>query len=212
MIGIYKITSPTKKVYIGQSVNIEKRFKRYKNLHCKGQRIIYNSFLKYGVENHKFEILCECEINELNDKERYYQDLYNAVGKNGLNCRLTTSSDRSGKLSEETINKLIESQKNRKVSEETKLKLSIINKGKKHKQETIIKMKLSNKKHFLGKKHSDNSLKKMSEIKKKIILNTETGIYYFGVEEAGFSLNLNKFSLAKKLNGNSKNTTPLIYV
>jgi group I intron endonuclease len=80
MIGIYKITSPTKKIYIGQSVNIEKRILSYKGLHCKNQTIIYNSLKKYGVDKHKFEILCECEISELNDKERYYQDLYSAIG------------------------------------------------------------------------------------------------------------------------------------
>ena len=35
MIGIYKITSPTKRIYIGQSINIEKRFKSYEKLNCK---------------------------------------------------------------------------------------------------------------------------------------------------------------------------------
>jgi predicted GIY-YIG superfamily endonuclease len=30
MIGIYKITNPEKEVYIGQSTDIEKRFKTYK--------------------------------------------------------------------------------------------------------------------------------------------------------------------------------------
>ena len=49
MIGIYKITSPNNKVYIGQSVDIEKRLKRYKNLNCKKQSKIYNSLNKYGV-------------------------------------------------------------------------------------------------------------------------------------------------------------------
>lgn len=62
MTGIYKITSQSKKIYIGQSVDIEKRFKRYKNLHCKKQIRLYNSFLKYGVDKHKFEILCECNV------------------------------------------------------------------------------------------------------------------------------------------------------
>lgn len=63
MIGIYKITSPTKKVYIGQSVNIERRFLVYKKLNCKKQPRLYDSFRKYGVDKHKFEILCECEAD-----------------------------------------------------------------------------------------------------------------------------------------------------
>jgi hypothetical protein len=32
IVGIYKITSPSGKVYIGQSINIERRIKEYKNL------------------------------------------------------------------------------------------------------------------------------------------------------------------------------------
>ena len=37
MIGIYKITNPKGKIYIGQSINIENRFKVYKRYNCKGQ-------------------------------------------------------------------------------------------------------------------------------------------------------------------------------
>ena len=112
MIGIYKITSPNKNIYIGQSINIEKRFCDYKKLNnCKGQTALYRSFLKHGVKKHKFEVLCECKENELNELERYYQDLYSAIGKNGLNCRLTASNERSGKLSEETKQKLSNSRK-----------------------------------------------------------------------------------------------------
>ena len=36
VVGIYKITSPSGKIYIGQSIDIQKRFKHYKQLHnCK---------------------------------------------------------------------------------------------------------------------------------------------------------------------------------
>ena len=35
MIGIYKITSPNNRVYIGQSINIEKRFIGYKRMYVK---------------------------------------------------------------------------------------------------------------------------------------------------------------------------------
>jgi hypothetical protein len=43
MIGIYKITSPLKKIYIGQSINIENRFKGYKKSLKKAQIKLYNS-------------------------------------------------------------------------------------------------------------------------------------------------------------------------
>jgi hypothetical protein len=44
-IGIYKITSPTNKVYIGQSIKINERKRKYKKLDCKNQPKIYNSLL-----------------------------------------------------------------------------------------------------------------------------------------------------------------------
>ena len=124
MIGIYKITSPTGNVYIGQSVNIKTRFSRYRKLSCKGQSALYNSLIKHGVENHKFEVLCECDVLELNEKERHYQDLFDSVF-NGLNCKLTKTSDKSGYVSKETRIKMSRSAIGRKTSEETKEKLRI---------------------------------------------------------------------------------------
>ena len=75
-IGIYKITSPSGKIYIGQSINIIKRFKNYKCLSCKDQPIIYNSFKKHGVENHIFEIIEECTIEQLDEREIYWKQHY----------------------------------------------------------------------------------------------------------------------------------------
>jgi group I intron endonuclease len=99
MIGIYKITSPSGKVYVGQSVNIEKRFTHYRKLYnCQQQHKLYSSLGKYGASAHIFEVLESCSIEELNIRERYWQDLYNAV-VNGLNCKLTNTGDKSGHLS-----------------------------------------------------------------------------------------------------------------
>ena len=108
MIGIYKITNPKGKIYIGQSINIKRRFKDYKNSLKKSQHKIYNSFKKFGYDNHTFEIIEKCLESELNDRERYYQDLYSSIGNKGLNCMLTKSFDRSGKHSEATILKFKE--------------------------------------------------------------------------------------------------------
>jgi len=132
MIGIYKITSPSDKIYIGQSINIQKRFKQYKNLqNCKFQTKLYDSLM--FEKNHKFEILEECDINLLNERERYWQDYYNVL--KGLNCRLTTYNSKSGKL-----------------SEETKLKMSIASKGKLKSENHKLNLK-NNGYCRLGKKH-----------------------------------------------------------
>ena len=91
--GIYKIISPSNKVQIGQSTNIEKRWRTYELLNCKQQVKLYNSLNKYGVEHHKFEIIENCEIEELNSRERYWQDFYNVLGENGLNLTLVDSEE-----------------------------------------------------------------------------------------------------------------------
>jgi group I intron endonuclease len=97
MIGIYKITSPSGKIYIGQSIDIERRFNGYKKRHCKSQPKLNRSFVKYKPENHKFEIIKECNVYELNDYERYYQDFYNVLSSNGLNCILTILNENKRK-------------------------------------------------------------------------------------------------------------------
>ena len=216
MIGIYKITSPSKKVYIGQSIDIEKRFNSYSKLHhCKKQIKLYNSLKKYGVENHKFEVLCECDVYDLNKNERYYQDLYSVIGKNGLNCLLTKSSDRSGKMSLESRKKMSE-----KLIGNTKA-LGLKRSDKQRKQ--ISERMMGNIPWNLGIKRTEKELKNMSEKRKgkmkadnnhmsKLILNIQTGIYYFGIQEACNSFDGNYHSMRDRLNGKTKNKTYFINV
>ena len=123
MVGIYKITSPSNKIYIGQSIDIERRKANYKKLKTDNQIRLENSLKKYGFENHLFEILELCTTEKLNEKERYWQDFYNVLGKFGLNCRLTEANDKSGSLSDETKQKISNSKKGKVFSEEHKKKL-----------------------------------------------------------------------------------------
>jgi group I intron endonuclease len=227
MIGIYKITNPKNRIYIGQSVNINSRFYSYKSLKCKSQPKIYKSLLKYGIENHKFEIILECEENQLNDLERYWQELYNSV-ENGLNCLYTKTNDRSGKSSEETKLKISlnntrpflgkkhteeskikmsnsmkgkQSRLGAKLSEETKLKISNSHKGKKLSKETKLKMSILRK----GKKipNQKNRVRK--------VLDTNTNIIYNSIKECAECNGINKVTLGGYLRGLRKNITSFVY-
>jgi group I intron endonuclease len=129
MSFIYKITSPSGKVYIGQTVNLQKRLNRYKNLHCKGQVKVYNSIKKYGWDSHSFDVIEFVCGKPMNARERYWQLYYNSMD-NGLNCRVTKDGDKSGRLSEETKRKLSISSKGKKMSLESRLKMSESQKGK----------------------------------------------------------------------------------
>jgi len=84
MIGIYKITNPKGKVYIGQSTNIEDRWEKG-HKYCVGSgKKLSNSIKKYGWENHVHEILEECSIEKLTERETYWIECYNSYIK-GLN-------------------------------------------------------------------------------------------------------------------------------
>ncbi len=67
MTGIYKITNPINEIYIGQSYDIEKRFYQHKNKAI--NKKLKESFEMYGIENHKFEVILECDASELTKKE-----------------------------------------------------------------------------------------------------------------------------------------------
>lgn len=83
MIGIYKITNIiNNKSYIGQSVDIHRRWRQEKedsnnvNNHSYDYPLM-RAFRKYGIDNFNFEILEECEIDKLNEREIYWIDFYN---------------------------------------------------------------------------------------------------------------------------------------
>ena len=80
--GIYKITNPTEnKSYIGQAVDISARFKQHikrgLGAETPTKNKLYPALEKFGVENFTFEILEQCNREELNDKEKFWIDYYN---------------------------------------------------------------------------------------------------------------------------------------
>lgn len=164
--GIYKITNPKGKVYVGQSINLTRREKEYKRSRgFENQMLLYNSINKYGWNTHIFEIIEECDLNILNTKERYYQDLLNSLNPNGLNLTLTKSIDKSGYVSDIVKEKIRKKAIGRKHSNKTKLKMSNAHKGKKLSVETLLKfseVKKGKNNYWFGKKLSKKHRLKMS--------------------------------------------------
>lgn len=182
MIGIYKITSPSRKVYIGQSIDIERRFKHYRHLKCKEQPRLYRSFVKYGVEEHRFEVIWQCFECYLTKWERYFQDMYKSTGRTGLNCILVKTDEFSGGHSEESKNKISnglkgrtfsaehrakigEANRRRIITEEHRKNLGNVNRGRKQSEEWIK----NSSKARLGQKRSEETKQKMSESAKNRI-------------------------------------------
>jgi len=129
MVGIYKITSPSNKVYIGQSWEIEKRWYHYKYLlPYQRQFKLLNSFKKHGLESHSFEVVHELpkdvEQIVLDTYEKLYINQYKECGIELMNC---TDGGKGGKLCDETKKRIGDAQKGKKRSQETKDKISEAN-------------------------------------------------------------------------------------
>ena len=99
--GIYKITNLINgKVYIGQSIDIQKRWKYhlsdafYKNApdyNC----IFHQAIRKYGKESFKFEVLEECSPEDLNSREKFYINYYKSFSNNHeFGYNMTPGGDR----------------------------------------------------------------------------------------------------------------------
>ena len=170
MVGIYKITSPTGKVYIGQSWNIKRRVIAYKSGRAKSQPYLHNSLVKYGKSSHKLEIVHKLEETttqeELNYWETFYWQKYKDEGLELLNVKEPGSN---GKHAEETKSKMSEAKKGKSHSEEHKRKMSEAKKGKSHSEETKRKIGEAGK----GKILSEETKRKIGEAGKGKILSEE---------------------------------------
>lgn len=91
MIGIYKITSKTTgKIYVGQSINIKKRFyehtyKAFDKKELGYSSILHQAMRKYGIEDFSLEIIEECSVDQLDERERYWIKELNTLSPNGYN-------------------------------------------------------------------------------------------------------------------------------
>ena len=122
VVGIYKITNlVNQKAYVGQATNIKVRFKNHRSDAFNPNKPtydypLYRAIRKYGLNNFIFEVLEECLVSELNEKEIYYIAYYDTY-HNGYN------QDEGGlnaihynKLSYDLVTQIIETLKTSKES------------------------------------------------------------------------------------------------
>ena len=174
--GIYKWTNKiTKDIYVGQSIDLSKRFIKYYSFSYLKNRetlVISRALIKYGYSNFSLEILEYCDIAHLTEREQYYFDKLNPR----YNTLKIASSSLGHKLSKETKAKISLALKGvyikeksalygRTHTEETKalmsLKKSQANNpsfGKTHNEGTKELMRIK----ALGRKYSEETLLKMS--------------------------------------------------
>lgn len=215
--GVYKITSPSGKIYIGSAKDIYRRWIPYANLKCKQQVRLYASFIKYGWEKHTLEIIEICDNSIRLQKERYWGDFYKVLGKNGLNCMLPGYNEIPKVISKETILKM---SKPRDITDEVRLSFGNGMRNKKHTEETIkilseisknMSQETRDKMSKTRKSKSKEYNQMLGNAHKKKVIDTVLNKIYSSVAEASLHVRYDKTYLSKMLKGTIKNKTNLIY-
>ena len=212
---IYMLISPSEKVYVGQTRNLKRRFKKHKSTNgtC---RILYRAIQKYGWNNFLKVIIevfdDDVSDNYMNQREIYWIREHEAFGPKGYNCTEGGGGVSGHKHSAETRAKLSRANKGRKLSVEhiAKLKgrkfsaehranLSRAYKRRKLSAETRAKLSRAQK----GRKHSAETRSKMSKAQKGRKRSAETRAklrkYYEDMSEEAMAKHTDKsYQTAKK--------------
>lgn len=218
MIGIYKITNLINgKSYIGQSINIKRRFWDHRCISHESNRHLKYALKKYGKDNFKYEVLEECLEDELDAKERHYIETlkpeYNVTNGGQDSLRRYPEDVRkkiSNKSKEQWENMTDEERQHRithnltghrvgyAMSEETKAKLRDKNLGKKQSPETIEKRKQT----MLEKKRNGYRQDNSSHMKR--VKCIETNEVFKSVRDAAENIGVDPSSVSSMLKGRQK--------
>ena len=190
---IYKLTSPSGKIYIGQAQTMYLRFRDYRR--PRATKYLKRAILKYGLENMTVEILeKDVPLELLDEREQFYLDTLQPFKNNGYNICKEASTTRGTKKSEEE--KIA-------MSERAKLRIGELNPfyGRVHSDET----KQQQKEVKLGKKQSKNTVlkrvKKITKCIKQIDLITRGVIAEFeSIREASIVTGINARSISNVAN------------
>lgn len=217
--GVYAIINPVDQIYIGSTSSFTRRFYQYKGLYEKSQKKLYESFLKYGVDNHQFLIIEYCDTSIMRERERYWGEHFDSINdKTGLNDVLPY-----GLYSNNIRRKIGDKHRGKKLSNEQKEALLNSIRGKKQSEEHIAKRKMFGEKnpafgkaYFKGRHHSKETKAKLSADRKgkgllgdnhnaKKVIDTETGRIYLSAKEVAIIFKINYSTIKSWLQGRNNN-------
>lgn len=153
--GVYAITNTeTDKMYVGSSVNLQKRLREHRIALCKNSHHsikMQRAWGKHGAENFRFATLLLCSPKDLLFYEQRAIDAFKSATRAGYNVAATAGSSLGVKHSQETRAKLSIAMRGNKhalgvkPSAETRARLSAAGKGRKKSAEHRAKISASQK-------------------------------------------------------------------
>lgn len=225
MVGVYKITSPSNKVYVGSSISINDRLTNYRNGHLHLQRKLNASFNKYTPQSHTFELLEICCKENVRQRERFHCLKYNVLGELGLNLQIPHENDGYVSISEETRKKLSEARTGEKNSMYGKKGELSPNYGRKMSEDFCNKIseRVSGENHpMYGKKHSEETKEKMKASSKRVsrgehsqakkVISLETGKIWDCAVDCSIDINMSLHKLYKMLSNKLKSPPTYKYI
>lgn len=185
MMGIYYIKNLTNnKIYIGQSVDILKRFNTHKhqlrnNIHTNSH--LQSSFNKYGENNFEFGLIKSVKERYLNRLEKLYIKIYDSTNPaKGYNIASGGNSNSGWIAPQEVRDKMSKAHEGKKpyeMTNKTRQKISESLKGHIPWNKGKSCPQLQGVNHpMYGKHHSEESKQKISESKKGQKLSEETKV------------------------------------
>lgn len=191
--GIYCIINKVNdKKYVGQTYCLEKRMYEHKRK-SRSCPAIHAAIEKYGIDNFDFEIIEKCEIEFLDEREKYWiKELHSHISEWGYNISWGGNTPQLGrKHTPEEILKMIKSSPRlsgsmapnwgRQFSEEHKRKIQ------------------ENHKDNRGEKHPSYGKKKSEESKRKY---KENRVYYKGDKNPLYGAKQSPDVIEKRVSGN----------
>lgn len=172
--GIYKIINiQNGKCYIGSSKNLKKRLNGHRRSLTKCDHhsiLLQRSWNKYGEENFEFEIIEECSIDVLLEREQHWMDETKCYDKKfGYNILPNAGSSVGRKVSEKTKKKLSIAAKMQKSNRFRMKGKNSAAYGKRHSiewKEMMSDRMAGNKNPFYGRKHSEETKRKIGNTNK----------------------------------------------
>jgi group I intron endonuclease len=166
--------------YIGQSDNLERRYRHHQNdlkRNKDGCNILQGAYNKYGNENLNFWIIELCEISILNEREKFWiKELHSHCSEGGYNISWGGDEGMRGrKHSDEVLEKMRKPHPNLNQwgKNNHRFGISMSDSDKKRRSDKLK----GEKSYWYGRKHTVESIKKMSESKIGMYVGDKNPMY-----------------------------------